>query len=433
MRRHSTQAPRGRSELLLWINSLCSSEYPSVESLRDGAAYCTTIDASVQRIAQNCVSCRVGDADEYVARAKFASEALSKVDWSPTPYVCESVDPHTDSQAVKAGCLKNMQLLQDMLRRALPTGFSTEIDVNRLATGKLQDHVKLLQWLFQFMSKVLDQFTKEALMRRARNRTSSGDVEGVKLTRSMRLLEQERNRQANRSDEETLVPHTLGSTPPPLATGSPHHGTGVAPSPRTHSAGGATRKAQAAREAAAAPPTARVTPRRTTSARAKGTTTTHTKPVESSDNVPAAPAATTSVAATTNYRKEQPTIGTYVQGSTTVIAEQKNLLLDLRHEVEEVEALVLNAQENHQFNLTRGEGTTARHVPRAELQPYLTREEFLPAAHTTVPLQELGELLEERDRLLSQYTTVETILQRYRDAGSHSPLLETLWYTLYPS
>ena len=41
----SRQVKIGRLELLAWINELTETDYPKVESLADGVAYCQVIDA----------------------------------------------------------------------------------------------------------------------------------------------------------------------------------------------------------------------------------------------------------------------------------------------------------------------------------------------------------------------------------------------------
>ena len=35
----------GRNELLSWVNNVCQSDYPKIESLSDGVAFCLILDA----------------------------------------------------------------------------------------------------------------------------------------------------------------------------------------------------------------------------------------------------------------------------------------------------------------------------------------------------------------------------------------------------
>ncbi|ORC89184.1 uncharacterized protein TM35_000131880 [Trypanosoma theileri] len=179
--------PSGRGELLLWINSVCSAEYPSVESLRDGVAYCTVVDAAVNRVAENCKVLGLQSAHSAQSRARRSSQLLGRLDWDVTLTTCTNQDPSLDSLQERGQCEKNIQILQLMLRSCVPPELSLEIDISRLASGKLQEHIMLLKWTYQFMTKMLNTYSRSALERRVSNNGGTGCVEGVRMTRTMKL------------------------------------------------------------------------------------------------------------------------------------------------------------------------------------------------------------------------------------------------------
>lgn len=182
--------PCGRNELLGWINTLCGAEYPALEALRDGAGYCTVIEAATNRVKRNCAAAGFADLNGASARATTAKMLLNKVDWSATSHVYEVVDPAQDSTHDHYICFKNICLLQRMLRECVFPEYSTEIEPDRLASGKLQDHLHFLSWLYNYIKKVLTAFSKTEILRKAGDRTST--VEGVKRNRAMILLREKR-------------------------------------------------------------------------------------------------------------------------------------------------------------------------------------------------------------------------------------------------
>lgn len=182
--------PCGRNELLGWINTLCGAEYPALEALRDGAGYCTVVEAATNRVKRNCAAAGFPELNGASARATTAKILLNKVDWSATSHVYEVVDPAQDSTHDHYICLKNICLLQRMLRECVFPEYSTEIEPDRLASGKLQDHLHFLSWLYNYIKKVLTAFSNTEILRRAGDRPST--VEGVKGNRAMILLREKR-------------------------------------------------------------------------------------------------------------------------------------------------------------------------------------------------------------------------------------------------
>ncbi|CBH13306.1 hypothetical protein, conserved [Trypanosoma brucei gambiense DAL972] len=177
----------GRAGLLSWINKMCSAQYPSVVSLRDGAAYCSVVDATANRVAENCAAFGVPELTIYQKRAKRSSQLLARVSWGTTLATCANQDPSLDSIKERNQCERNMQTLQIMLYECLPPEFSLEIDVPRLACGKLQDHVQLLKRMHIIVGKLLTLFSKQSLELRIRSSSNFGCVEGVRITRAMML------------------------------------------------------------------------------------------------------------------------------------------------------------------------------------------------------------------------------------------------------
>lgn len=183
--------PCGRSELLGWINQLCNADYPTVESLRDGAAYCTIIEAALSRLAKNSTSVQSQDWRGTAERADKAKVFLAKVDWTATTHVYECTDPSLDTALIREVCLKNMWILQSMLRNCLPSDCLMDVNPERLATGKLQEHMAFLTWLGSFVKRLLTRYSKAELSKK-KAVSAAPKVEGVKLNRAMILLEEKR-------------------------------------------------------------------------------------------------------------------------------------------------------------------------------------------------------------------------------------------------
>ncbi|KAH8609054.1 hypothetical protein ERJ75_001238000 [Trypanosoma vivax] len=177
----------GRTALLQWVNNVCSTQYPSIESLRDGVAYCTIIEAVLCRVTDNCVLLSSSEAEDFNLRAQHASYLLSRLQWEVTLLTCRNAAPSSDSIQEHSICRKNFNILQFMIRDCLPPGFFIEINVARLSSGMLQDHLRLLRWIHDFVRRMLDKYSKLAIRRRLRDEHSLGSVEGVRMTRALML------------------------------------------------------------------------------------------------------------------------------------------------------------------------------------------------------------------------------------------------------
>nr|CCD13382.1 unnamed protein product [Trypanosoma congolense IL3000] len=205
----------GRATLLSWINSVCSTQYPSVVSLRDGVAYCIIVDAASRHVAENCSGLAIPGVAAFRSRSRRSSQLLGRLDWDITQVTCANQDPSLDCLQDRAQCERNLQILQKMLYECLPREFSLEVDVPRLAAGKLQDHVQLLRRMQHNVNRLLTAFSRTTLERRLRSTDGSGCVEGVKMTRAMLLQRRAAQKQLRRptprrNDKEDIDTHDHG-------------------------------------------------------------------------------------------------------------------------------------------------------------------------------------------------------------------------------
>ncbi|KAK7198119.1 hypothetical protein NESM_000768300 [Novymonas esmeraldas] len=435
----------GRKELLQWLNSLCNAEYPAVESLRDGAAYCTIIEAAVTRVSQNCSAAKSPDAAVAASRADQAHMYLAKLDWSATAAVCEKIDPSLDSVATRKTCFHNMGLLQSMLQGCVPAEHRSTVDTTRLASGKLQDHVTLLRWLYTFMSKVLAQYSKKALEKKAG--AVAGSVEGVKLNRTARL----RSRQANGGDvqadrrspehreskpsavEELSATPRLRSVVRSQSQTSPrdqwHHS-------RSDSARGGTSPirtpTQPSRSGSRPPALGSARGRLPDADGGAGTSTPRTGTV-------AAPSKGPVSASAEEVLRERTVHAHYTRGTFAVPEAFCATLVLLRNDVESFEAQVLHAQERHNYHLThRAVAQGIGGVSGSSTEPMGQDAMLEETDRETLSLDELGELLADRDQLAQQYAAVDALvtgaLQAVKSGGKPmSPFLRDLVELLHPA
>ncbi|RNF22352.1 uncharacterized protein Tco025E_03194 [Trypanosoma conorhini] len=421
-----TAQPTGRGELLLWINSVCTAQYPSVESLRDGVAYCTIVDAAASRVAENCNALGLPEANVADARAKRASRLLSRLEWSVTATTCTNQDPSSDTLQERGYCEKNMQTLQLMLRGCVPPEFSLEVDVPRLAAGKLQEHIVLLKWMYQFLKKMLSTYSRSALERRANTYEGSGQVEGVRMTRAMKLQQKmvrkkygEPDFVASPSENETKHTEIVNSaredstTPKFTEAKDSDQAIQRGPSPAIES--GVVEVVKD--EIDAFPKPQLRNPDETNKHNLhlkKRNSQLNTEPTDSnfSSSVPMTPA------------------------SFSVPQECFAMLEDLRQEVESYEAVALATHRRHQRSLTGSkndeEGSFADEGSmNEELQ--LTKSPILS-------LEQLGLLLEERDQLWQTLEVLHDVLARNLAgegegsgrANPASPLVRKIMLALHP-
>ena len=426
----------GRKELLAWLNNLCNSTYPSVESLRDGAAYCTVVEAAISRIAQNCTATNSPDAPIANSCAKQARAYLNKVDWSATAFVCEGGDPSLDPMPVRTACAHNMQILQDLLHDCVPVEHLYTAEADRLASGKLQDHVLLLRWLYAFMSKVLAHYSRRALEKKGE--VVAGAVEGVKLNRTALLRSGQVGASANR---ENHVPAQVREADAAQRHTSSSYHTDATKGPAARTPSGSfpptPRSPQSrAKDLAQSPDhgSGEKNPSHAYKQRTdKGTLS--AIPASSSSN--RSPAAATTTRVTDELPREKAVHSHYTRGTFTVPEHLRETLVDLRNGVEDVEEVVLYVQEQHNFYLTRPAHDARTYTPSVAVQNAAGRTQFKLDARDTLSLETLGELLEERDALSQQYAALDAIigraLQQTREQNKKvSPLLRDLADLLHP-
>lgn len=149
-------APTGRGDLLEWLNVLCCAAYTSIEQLGDGVLYTQALEMGLpgdHDILSRLTSfdcCVVGEAE---------SDAVEPTR-RPSPALL------TDRRE------KNLSVFQFACREYLPRRLSVEVNIPRLAQGKLQDHMILLKWLYSFVSSAAKlrslRYVSDAEDRRAR-------------------------------------------------------------------------------------------------------------------------------------------------------------------------------------------------------------------------------------------------------------------------
>ncbi|KPI83051.1 hypothetical protein ABL78_7930 [Leptomonas seymouri] len=427
----------GRKELLAWLNSLCSSTYPSVESLRDGAAYCTVVEAAVSRIAQNCAATHSSEAPIASSRAAQAHAHLSKVDWSATAFACEGSDPSLDPMSVQAACAHNMQLLQVMLHDCVPAEHRYTVEASRLAAGKLQDHVLMLRWLHSFMSKVLAHYSRKALEKKGEIVT--GAVEGVKLNRTALLRGSQANGAADRGGHAAARALERGAGPQ-KSLSHMHHvdaARGVAGCSPSRSPSPAARSLHAReQEKLRLPGSAAHEEGRPPHARTQRGDRGYPSATPRSSGV-AGPSAGTAAGIGEEVLREKPVHSHYTRGTIAIPEHLCETLVSLRNEVEEVEEIVLYAQEQHNFYLTQPANGTSTYTHSAAVRSIDRQPQYKLNARETLSLEELGKLLEERDALAQQYAALDAVvtnaLRKAQTQGKEiSPLLLNLVDLLRP-
>lgn len=379
--------PCGRNELLEWINHLCGAEYPSVESFRDGAAYCTVIEAGASRLGKNFSSAGFPDWNGAVEKAAKAKSYLNQVDWSATAHVYEYADPAQDTAHVRDVCNKNMKVLQKMLGFCVFSEFSIEINPDRLAGGKLQEHVQFLSWLCNFIRKILTYYTRSKIVKRGSGTTRS--VEGVRKNRAMLLLEEKRYEESG---------FAAASDQPISRAPLTARGAKKVPMPLFSAEEDTPRKRQI-RDSA--PVHSSIQPQN----RAKSVDSS----VVRSRDLP---------------RHVDPcTSRSSLRGGERcwVIPEtHKNSLIELRGCVEEIEEIVLLQHQSYQQSI----------VPLPDHSTEI--KDTSQSRERIISLTDLGKLLEERDSLALVYSEVEEIYRSHSQRGVVTPLLMHIGAVLYP-
>jgi hypothetical protein len=144
--------PSGRLELLDWFNTLCRAKYDTLEQLGDGILYTQVLEM-----------CLV-DVSPFLQKLG----SFDCVDTGTKP---------SSSSGASAGIQRekrerNLGVFQHHVRRFVPKQQSVEVDVSRLAEGKLQDHMLVAKWLCGFAHRCVEhairlRFVSNADARRA--------------------------------------------------------------------------------------------------------------------------------------------------------------------------------------------------------------------------------------------------------------------------
>lgn len=102
----------GRHELLQWVNSVAQAEYPSIESLCDGIAYCQIFEA----IHPNSIN----------------TSRMTLVTKLPLE------------------CMRNLRLLESAMKNL---SIPITVSLDKMANGRFQDNIIFTQWLFNYSRK----------------------------------------------------------------------------------------------------------------------------------------------------------------------------------------------------------------------------------------------------------------------------------------
>jgi len=105
-------AKPGRLELLEWVNKLCESDYPRIESLSDGVAYAQILDMLHPRTIP-----------------------LSRIVFLP-----RSIEDNA----------KNLRMVADALNKIKA---KKPLDISKLSQGKFAEHMDLVQWMYSYFQK----------------------------------------------------------------------------------------------------------------------------------------------------------------------------------------------------------------------------------------------------------------------------------------
>lgn len=431
----STSTPSGRNELLGWLNTLCGSEYPTIEALRDGAGYCTVIEAAASRLERNCSAAGFPELYGATQKALIAKKLLSRVDWSATSHVYEVVDPAQDSAFFQSICLKNVRILQRMVRECVLPDCSTEIHPDRLALGKLQDHLHFLSWLWNYIKKILSGYSKSEILRKAAGRTNL--VEGVRSNRAMMLLQEKRIGVPLKDNSR------VKSNSPPLV--SPRRTAGmVSGNSRSllSSKEAVVSSSKKNRKEISSPIPSSISPRQVRPFEKEVRRSSSSPSCYSSSSKKVSPehgrvpyrdlsrgSEERSTPRTTLRKTNNPKINLgkdEVNTEFVVIPSVfKNRAVEIRKLVEELEELVLVEHEEYQNSISPplqekvDEALTGSHDDK----------EKMPRIPSLVSL--VG-LLEERDRLVRMYTDIEKMYHSKIRSGISTPLLMNIGAVLYP-
>ncbi|KAM3134279.1 hypothetical protein pb186bvf_013564 [Paramecium bursaria] len=111
---------QGRQDLLTWINEFTECDYPKIEMLSDGIAYCQVIDA-----------------------IHNGSVGLVKLN-----YNARFPDEYTRNLKV---CYQSTMILDDAFSK---NKIDKPVPIDKLSKSKFQDNMSFLQWLFNYAQKM---------------------------------------------------------------------------------------------------------------------------------------------------------------------------------------------------------------------------------------------------------------------------------------
>ncbi|CUG88419.1 Hypothetical protein, putative [Bodo saltans] len=234
--RQKAPRPTGRVELLEWVNQVCGTHYPSIECLRDGIAYLTLVEATVSK-TEPLLSTTTSSASSTtralapptvsLPRTSAARALIEKIDHhvsladasssSSSHHNSAALDPALDTIQTKERCERNFHLLQAMLRECLmDKSHGMAVDVKRLASGKLQEHMRLLQWSVGFVEQQFLLAEKASAKRQQQQTATAAGLSGGAARQSRAAS------RGDTTDRPSLRARSSGGGPPPTAAATHH-------------------------------------------------------------------------------------------------------------------------------------------------------------------------------------------------------------------
>ena len=161
--------PSGRGELLEWLNTFAGASYASVPDLKDGLIFAQCLQYyttwSLHHLLRETdaspggckamPSARAALIKDWRKREALATSFVQRLKWNSIGGSSGSASYNYEEEDT---CLHNMGLVRDMLRNCVPRQWTLEIEPSRVASGKLQDLMILVQWLYGYACKVKEKY-----------------------------------------------------------------------------------------------------------------------------------------------------------------------------------------------------------------------------------------------------------------------------------
>ena len=160
--RHRSQSA-GRNGLLQWINQVTKARYLDVPSMCDAVLYVQVLEMIVV-LRQRCHSTASADVNTPpLPPSHLFLHRLSSFNCSGAQQSGSDRHQSPSISTIEAR-EKNIRHLQQVIRDHLPARQRLELNVERLAMGKLQDHITVLGWLHNMFITTVADIAHDAIM-----------------------------------------------------------------------------------------------------------------------------------------------------------------------------------------------------------------------------------------------------------------------------